>query len=112
MKALEKALEASISAAADEIEASKAFSKDFMLRQRMPSARYGAFDRLDPAVAYLHSVDFQVVIKASGLAAGKGVILPETTAEAEDVLRRILVEREFGAAGDEVIIEERLSGPE
>ena len=53
-----------------------------------------------------------MVIKASGLAAGKGVILPESEAEAEDVLRRILVAREFGAAGDQVIIEERLAGPE
>src|SRR5260370_15474301 len=100
------------SAAEAEIEASKAFSKAFMSRHALPSARYAAFDRPDAALDYLHSVDYRVVIKASGLAAGKGVILPQTKAEAEDVLRRILVEREFGAAGDEVIIEERLSGPE
>jgi len=83
-----------------------------MLRHALPSAQYAAFDRLEAALAYLHSVSFPVVIKASGLAAGKGVILPETRAEAEDVLRRILVAREFGAAGAELIIEERLSGPE
>jgi phosphoribosylamine--glycine ligase len=100
------------SAAAAEIEASKAFSKAFMARHGLPSARYAAFDQLDAALDYLHAAEFPVVIKASGLAAGKGVILPETQAEAEEVLRRILVEREFGAAGDQVIIEERLAGPE
>jgi len=100
------------SAAAAQIEASKAFSKAFMLRHALPSAQYAAFDRLEAALAYLHSVSFPVVIKASGLAAGKGVTLPATQAEAEDVLRRILVAREFGAAGAELIIEERLSGPE
>src|SRR6185369_9254990 len=100
------------SAAAAEIEASKAFSKAFMVRRGLLGARGAAFSKLEAALSFLRSVTFPVVIKASGLAAGKGVILPETTAEAEEVLRRILVEREFGAAGDEVIIEERLFGPE
>ena len=100
------------SAAAAEIEASKAFAKAFMARHGMPTARYAAFDQLDPALDHLRALDYPVVIKASGLAAGKGVILPATSAEAEAVLRRILLAREFGPAGDEVIIEERLSGPE
>ena len=57
-------------------------------------------------------MDYPVVIKASGLAAGKGVILPASAEEAEAALRQIMVEREFGVAGDEVVIEERLEGPE
>ena len=64
------------------------------------------------AQAHLQRVDYPVVIKASGLAAGKGVILPASVEEAEAALRQIMVEREFGAAGDEVVIEERLEGPE
>ena len=100
------------SAAAAEIEASKTFSKAFMARQGLPTARYAAFDQFEPACDYVRAASFPVVIKASGLAAGKGVILPESEAEAEDVLRRILVAHEFGTAGDQVIIEERLAGPE
>ncbi len=100
------------SAAAAQIEASKTFAKAFMARHGLPTAHYAACNSLEAAQAYLRAVDYPVVIKASGLAAGKGVILPESAAEAEAVLRRIFVEREFGAAGDEVVIEERLAGPE
>ena len=100
------------SRAAAQIEASKAFAKAFMARHGIPTARYATFSELDAAQAHLRRVDYPVVIKASGLAAGKGVILPASAEEAEAALRQIMVEREFGAAGDEVVIEERLEGPE
>jgi phosphoribosylamine--glycine ligase len=100
------------SAAAAQIEASKAFAKAFMARHGLASARYAVCDSFESARAYLRTAEFPVVIKASGLAAGKGVILPDSHAEAEDVLRRILLQGEFGAAGDQVVIEERLAGPE
>ncbi len=100
------------SAAAAQIEASKAFAKAFMTRHGLPTARYAACDSFDQARAYARAADFPVVVKASGLAAGKGVILPEGPAETEAVLRRVLLEHEFGAAGETVVIEERLSGPE
>jgi phosphoribosylamine--glycine ligase len=64
--------------AAAQIEASKVFAKDFMARHHIPTARYATFTQLDEAFRYLESVDYPIVIKASGLAAGKGVILPET----------------------------------
>jgi len=98
--------------AAAEIEASKVFSKDFMARHHIPTARYATFTKLDTAIRYLESIDYPVVIKASGLAAGKGVILPETDAEARSTLEDILVSKTFGDAGNEVVIEERMAGPE
>jgi phosphoribosylamine---glycine ligase len=98
--------------AAAQIEASKVFAKDFMARHHIPSAQYATFDRLDEAVRYLELVEYPVVIKASGLAAGKGVILPDTLEEAKSALESILVARSFGDAGCEVVIEERLSGQE
>ncbi len=100
------------SRAAAQIEASKAFAKDFMQRNGIPTARYATFSKLDSAIAYLRDVDYPVVIKASGLAAGKGVILPETREEAETKLESILEKGEFGAAGSQVVIEERLAGEE
>jgi phosphoribosylamine--glycine ligase len=98
--------------AAARIEASKVFSKDFMKRHHIPSARYESFTELEAAIAYLKTLDYPVVIKASGLAAGKGVILPETRDDAKMVLRSILIDKTFGAAGNEVVIEERLTGEE
>lgn len=98
--------------AAARIESSKVFAKAFMQRHNIPTARYAAFTDHAAAVAHLHQVAYPVVIKASGLAAGKGVLIPATMAEAEDALRMIMVERSFGEAGNAVIIEERLSGPE
>lgn len=97
---------------AAQIEASKVFSKHFMARHGIPTARYATFKKLAEALAHLERIDYPVVIKASGLAAGKGVILPETKAEAESVLREMLEGGAFGAAGSEVVIEERMSGPE
>jgi phosphoribosylamine--glycine ligase len=98
--------------AAAQIEASKVFAKDFMGRHHIPTARYATFRQFEEAIQYLSSVDHPIVIKASGLAAGKGVILPETMEEAKTTLKSILVDRAFGEAGNEVVIEERLMGQE
>jgi phosphoribosylamine--glycine ligase len=100
------------SRAAARIESSKVFSKDFMQRHGIPTARYATFNWLPEASAYLEKVDYPVVIKASGLAAGKGVVLPENTEEAKANLSAMLSGNMFGEAGSEVVIEERLSGPE
>ena len=98
--------------AAAQIEASKVFAKDFMARHRIPTAGYATFRQFEEAIQYLDSLDDPIVIKASGLAAGKGVILPETIDEAKATLKSILLENAFGDAGDEVVIEERLVGQE
>jgi phosphoribosylamine---glycine ligase len=98
--------------AAAQIEASKSFSKQFMARYGIPTARFAIFTDLQKAVAYLDTIDYAVVIKASGLAAGKGVVLPETKEEAVRAIRSMIVDQEFGAAGAEVVIEERMVGPE
>jgi phosphoribosylamine--glycine ligase len=98
--------------AAAQIEASKVFAKDFMARHHIPTARYSAFSNFEKAIEYLHTVDYPIVIKASGLAAGKGVILHETMDEAKAILTSILVDKSFGEAGNEVVIEERLTGQE
>jgi len=98
--------------AAAQIEASKVFSKDFMARYNIPTARYAVFHKIGDAIAHLETVDYPVVIKASGLAAGKGVFLPETHAEARSALEWMLVDKVFGEAGREVLIEERLDGQE
>jgi len=98
--------------AAAKIEASKSFAKEFMLRYGIPTARFEAFTDIAKAASYLEATDYPVVIKASGLAAGKGVILPETKPEAIAALESMLVLRAFGEAGAEVVIEERLSGSE
>ena len=98
--------------AAAQIEASKSFAKDFMARHNIPTARYATFNHLDEALDYLNKVDYPIVIKASGLAAGKGVILPETDDEARATLEDVLAKKVFGDAGTEVIIEERMTGQE
>jgi phosphoribosylamine--glycine ligase len=100
------------SQAAAQIEASKAFAKDFMARHDIPSARFQTFTNFQAALAHLLTVKYPTVIKASGLAAGKGVIVPECADDAEAALRAILRDREFGVAGDVVVIEERLEGEE
>lgn len=94
------------------MEGSKTFSKDFMQRHSIPTAAYANFSSYEPARAYLDSISHPVVIKASGLAAGKGVLIPTTKEEAHAGLKEIMVSREFGEAGDEVVIEEFLEGDE
>ncbi|KAF1362160.1 phosphoribosylamine--glycine ligase [Lizonia empirigonia] len=100
------------SEAAATMEGSKTFSKDFMKRHRIPTAAYENFSSYDQAAAYLDSISHNVVIKASGLAAGKGVIIPQTKQEAHNALKDIMLSKEFGTAGDEVVIEEFLTGDE
>lgn len=95
-----------------QIEASKAFAKDFMARHKIPTARFAVFEDYQQAVEYLRQADFPVVVKASGLAAGKGVFVPEDRTRAEKALYEMLVRRAFGEAGEQVIIEERLYGQE
>ena len=94
------------------LESSKAFSKAFMKRWDIPTAASAEFSDHDAARAYLDAHWGPLVIKASGLAAGKGVLLPETLEDAREGLRRIMVDGAFGTAGDEVVIEERLVGEE
>ena len=88
------------------MEGSKTFAKDFMARRGIPTAEYKNFSEYEPARSYLDSVSHNVVLKASGLAAGKGVIIPSTKEEAHAALTDIMLKKEFGGAGDEVVIEE------
>ncbi|MEY3838104.1 MAG: hypothetical protein RL304_1086 [Verrucomicrobiota bacterium] len=99
-------------AAGARLEASKAFSKDFMVRHRVPTAASATFHQLAPALAYVRSQPVPIVIKASGLAAGKGVVIATTLAEAEAALRDMMETKVFGASGDEVVIEEFMQGEE
>lgn len=98
--------------AAAQLESSKAFAKRFMTEYGIPTARAAVFDDFQQALAALAGMDALPVIKASGLAAGKGVVLPASLAEAEATLHDMLVKRCFGAASATVLLEERLSGPE
>ena len=100
------------SKAAARMEGSKTFSKDFMARHKIPTAEFGNFSDYDFARRYLDRVSHDVVVKASGLAGGKGVILPKSKDEAHTALKEIMLDKEFGAAGDEVVIEEYLEGEE
>jgi len=100
------------SAAAAEIEGSKAFAKDVMQAAGIPTAEYAAFTDLASAAAYARARGGKVVVKADGLAAGKGVVVCGDPAEAEAALRAMLVEGAHGAAGAKVVVEERLDGPE
>lgn len=94
------------------LEGSKAWAKDFMMDCGIPTAQFQAFDSFEEARRYLHSVTGNVVIKADGLAAGKGVILPRSLREAEEALYRIMVAKIFGEAGAKVLLEEKLEGEE
>ncbi|MBN1639825.1 MAG: phosphoribosylamine--glycine ligase [Anaerolineae bacterium] len=98
--------------AAAQLEGSKAFAKQFMLAQSIPTGRAETFRDYGAALAYLREVGAPIVVKASGLAAGKGVTVCATVAEAEAALHAAMVERAFGDAGSEVLIEERLTGQE
>lgn len=99
-------------AAAALLEGSKAFAKQFMVENGIPTARGEVFSSLEAARTYLHQVGTPIVVKASGLAAGKGVFVCSTLQEAETALRKVMVDRVFGAAGDQVVIEECLTGHE
>jgi len=100
------------SAAAAQLEGSKAFSKDFLARHHIPTAAYRNFTDLEQAVAYIRQQGAPIVVKADGLAAGKGVILAQTEQEAIDACRDMLAGNAFGEAGHRVVVEEYLSGEE
>ena len=100
------------SAGAAQLEGSKAFTKDFLARHGIPTAGYGKFTDVDEALAYVREQGAPIVVKADGLAAGKGVIVAMTLAEAEDAIRDMLAGNAFGDAGSRVVIEEFLEGEE
>ncbi|OGL30506.1 phosphoribosylamine--glycine ligase [Candidatus Saccharibacteria bacterium RIFCSPHIGHO2_12_FULL_41_12] len=98
--------------AAAQIEASKAFSKDLMKKNNIPTANYFNFTDIDEAKKYLKSCSYPTVVKASGLAAGKGVIICEDQTQAENALDEIMSDKIFGSSGDTVVIEDFLQGQE
>ncbi|GAA6183959.1 phosphoribosylamine--glycine ligase [Aliiglaciecola sp. 2_MG-2023] len=100
------------SKAAAQLEGSKAFTKDFLARHKIPTGDYQNFTEIEPALAYLKQKGAPIVIKADGLAAGKGVIVAMTEQEAEDAIRDMLAGNAFGDAGSRVVIEEFLDGEE
>lgn len=94
------------------LEGSKAFAKEMMTTYRIPTARHQSFSEYQEALAYVRTQDVPIVIKADGLAAGKGVVVAHDRAEAETALERMMVQSAFGEAGARVVIEECLSGQE
>ncbi len=98
--------------AAAELEGSKAFTKDFLARHGIPTAAYGNFTDLDAAIDYIRQQGAPIVVKADGLAAGKGVILAQTEQEAIDACQDMLAGNAFGEAGHRVVVEEFLAGEE
>lgn len=94
------------------IEGSKAFSKDLMKKYGIPTAKYESFTDYEEAKKYLDSQEMPIVIKADGLALGKGVLICMTREEAEEGLKEIMLDKKFGSAGNAVVIEEFLQGPE
>ena len=98
--------------AAAQLEGSKAFTKDFLARQNIPTAAYGNFTDVNEALAYVREQGAPIVIKADGLAAGKGVIVAMTLEEAEAAVRDMLDGNKFGDAGHRVVVEEFLDGEE
>ena len=97
---------------AAQLESSKIWAKNFMKRNDIPTARFEIFDDAHKAEEYVKSLDYNVVVKADGLAAGKGVIVCNNTKEALDAIQTILVKKTFGDAGNKIIIEERIEGIE
>jgi phosphoribosylamine--glycine ligase len=100
------------SQAAAQLEGSKAFTKDFLERHNIPTADYQNFTEIEPALAYVQQKGAPIVVKADGLAAGKGVIVAMTLSEAENAIRDMLAGNVFGEAGSRVVIEEFLDGEE
>lgn len=100
------------SAKAAVMEGSKAFSKVFMDKHNIPTARFKNFTNVEDAKKHIEEIDYKIVLKADGIAAGKGVLIPETKEEALEGLNEIMVAKNFGTAGDEIVIEEFLEGDE
>lgn len=94
------------------LEGSKAFSKDLMKKYHIPTAAYENFDDADKALAYLETADFPIVLKADGLALGKGVLICNTLEEAKDGVKSIMLDKQFGTAGNRMVIEEFMTGRE
>ena len=94
------------------IEGSKVFSKNLMKKYNIPTAAYEVFDDMEKALAYLENAPIPTVIKADGLALGKGVIIATTRDEAKDAVRSMMQDKVFGKSGDHIVIEEFLTGPE
>ena len=94
------------------IEASKAFSKSLMKKYNIPTAAYEIFDDFDKAVSYLQTCEIPVVLKADGLALGKGVLICKTREEAIEGIKEMMLDKKFGSAGNTVVVEEFLEGPE
>lgn len=98
--------------AAAQLEGSKAFAKDFLHRRNIPTAVYKVFDEPKTALEFLDRAQFPLVVKADGLAAGKGVVICQNLKEAQQAVDEIMVQRIFKSAGDRIVIEECLEGPE
>lgn len=94
------------------IEGSKAFSKDLMKKYNIPTAKYETFTDMNKALSYLETAKMPIVVKADGLALGKGVIIAETLDEAKDAVVSMMQDKKFGKSGESVVIEEFLTGPE
>lgn len=94
------------------LEGSKAFSKDLMKKYHIPTAAYENFDDADKALAYLETASFPIVLKADGLALGKGVLICNTLEEAKEGVRSIMLDKQFGTAGNRMVIEEFMTGRE
>ena len=94
------------------IEASKVFAKDLMRKYNIPTAQYETFTEMDKALAYLDEAPIPTVVKADGLALGKGVIIAETREDAKAAVRSMMEEKKFGDSGSRIVIEEFLTGPE
>ena len=94
------------------LEGSKAISKDLMKKYNIPTAAYETFTDESAALAYLEKADFPIVLKADGLALGKGVLICNTLEEAKDGVKTIMEDKKFGDSGNEIVIEEFLEGPE
>lgn len=94
------------------IEGSKVFSKNLMKKYGIPTAQYEVFDNMDAALSYLETAPIPTVVKADGLALGKGVIIAQTREEAKDAVRSMMADKVFGESGSHIVIEEFLTGPE
>ena len=94
------------------LEASKAFSKDLMKKYNIPSAAYETFDSPEEALAYLETAPMPIVLKADGLALGKGVLICSTREEAKEGVKTLMLDKQFGSAGDRIVIEEFMTGRE
>ena len=94
------------------LEGSKAFSKDLMKKYNIPTAAYENFDNADDAIKYLETAEFPIVLKADGLALGKGVLICNTLEEAKEGVKSIMLDKQFGTAGNRMVIEEFMTGRE